>query len=174
LTLLKTTSQYIDCAPLGELTLKDSVYDVTSQILSLISATTDRNPSLQKDVSWLWKADYIALDTANTSVQNSVASTACVQHLSFTVNGCLVYLLSLSECRDVHIGLLLSLTVTGSIPETLETTWLINNTILSEIESHLLTHVDSLSSLDKELLYKIPVFGAAHRGNFPYQFTNSK
>lgn len=87
-TSLKSASQYLEEAPVDEIALPESKYDISGQIFSLIPVPADSlNAST---ISWIWNSHYVALNTAKAR-STKQTSTARLHHLSFAVNGRLVY-----------------------------------------------------------------------------------
>jgi hypothetical protein len=163
-TLLKSASQYLDRAPIDEIALLNSAYDVTGQIFSLLPALGKVNDSFtaQSEVSWVWNAKFIALDTVKTTARQQPSSTTRLRHLSFSVNGRLVYPLRPSQFKSVPISALPC--TLEALPSTMEQTWIIAEKDLKDIECHLFRLVRE----EEDARFKIPVFGQVREGSFPY------
>jgi hypothetical protein len=86
-TSLKCNSQYLNQAPLDEISLSNSSFDVSGQILSLCPIFFD--PQDPRSITWVWNSKYVSLEATKSRVVQS-STTTRIRHLSFTVNGCLV------------------------------------------------------------------------------------
>jgi hypothetical protein len=169
-TLLKSGSEYLNCAPLDEISLHDSAYDVSGQILSFIPLLNATNGSISS-ISWVWDAQYVALNPPAKSKrqppQQPSNTTTRLRHLSFAVNGSLVYPLTSSQISSIFVN---ELSLNDLLPDhSIETTWIMADHDINEIKNALAQRVQE----DDDLRQKIPVFGQVHEGKFPYSATYS-
>jgi hypothetical protein len=164
-TLLKSGSQYLDCAPIDEIALRDSAYDVSGQILSLLPAEYEvpGNSSDGSDFFWVWDSHFVALESVKSTPRSQLSNTTRVRHVSISVNGRLVYPLRPSQFRSIQVAGLPS--VSEIIPPTIEKTWSITENVFKDIESHLYDLVRN----EEETRFKIPAFGPVREGSFPYR-----
>ena len=88
-TSLKSALQYLDCAPVDEISLPDSKYNISGQILSLLPVSIS-SPSGTPTSSWVWNSKFVVLNTAK-SYTTQPTSITWLCHLSIPVNSCLVY-----------------------------------------------------------------------------------
>lgn len=162
-TNLKIASQCLDRAPASEISLPDSSYEVSGQILSLESVYHD--PEKTKMI-WIWDSRYVALDGLKSRSQQSTTVNR-IRHLSITMNGSLILPLLSSELYTIRVSDL-PLPLSTSIDS--ETTWAICQETLHRITQQLDARLRGSSY--KAAVAKIPMFGQTRQGNFPYQFTD--
>jgi hypothetical protein len=165
-TSLKSASQYLDRAPLEEISLPESTYDVSGQILSL-------HPVLQGSVnsetlSWVWNSQFVSLDAAAKSraTQQAGKTITRIRHLSFPVNGRLVLPLHPRQFNSIPIC---DLPPDFSKEITAEKTWIITEKDLQEIKLCLFQRLQE----DENTRSKIPIYGKVRDGAFPYTSTNT-
>ncbi|KAJ7254251.1 hypothetical protein C8J57DRAFT_1076384, partial [Mycena rebaudengoi] len=166
-TVIKTTrthpSNYLDAAPVAEISLPESQYEVTGQILSLVPFFGS-----PECLSWAWTTDFVSFDSAKAKRTTPTDAPARMRHLSIAVNGRLVLPLSLKDFRQATLEEILQATSPGAVatdtPEGAETTWVFTNTQLDGMRSTLLDRVK-----DEQVRLKIPVFGAVKDGRYPYE-----
>jgi hypothetical protein len=169
-TLLKSGSEYLNCAPLDEISLHDSAYDISGQILSFVPLLNTTNGSISS-LSWVWDAQYVALNPRAKSKprqppQQPSNTTTRLRHLSFAVNGSLVYPLTSSQISSISVS---ELSLDDTFPDSIETTWIMADHDINEIKNALAQCVRE----DVDLRQKIPVFGQVRDGKFPYSATYS-
>jgi hypothetical protein len=168
-TSLKLASQYLDRAPLEEISLPESNYDISGQILSL-------RPILQgspnsETLSWVWNSKFVSLDAAAKSPSRPTqqfgtgTSTTRVRHLSFPVNGRLVLPLHSCQFNSIQVS---DLPPDASQEIIAEKTWIITEKDLQEIKLNLLQQLQE----DENACSKIPVYGKVRDGAFPYTSIN--
>ena len=174
-TSIKSSSRYLDRAPCDEINLPDSAYDVTGQILSLLPFVVEEITSSapQTTISWAWNSHFVALEGANsTNHTQQPSAIARLRHLSFSVNGYLVFPLQSSHFQSVPTSSLISLS--EIIPATLAKTWVITDKVLKDAWTHLFTRVSPSHGSDDmdsdNAQYKIPIFGDVRDGLFPYRY----
>lgn len=154
-TNLKSASQSLDRAPASEISLPDSSYEVSGQILSLEPIFMD--PERTKLI-WIWDSQFVALEGTKSRSKQALATTVTrVRHLNVTLSGSLILPLLSSEFFTAKISDL------PSCPTQLEleTTWAIRQDTLLSITQQLnarLTRSDHKASLAK-----IPLFASAKR-----------
>lgn len=174
-TLLKSGSEYLNHVSLDEISLHDSAYEVSGQILSFIPLPGSTDGVLT--LSWLWDGQYVSLNPATKSksnlscqpMQQTSNATTCLHHLSFSVNGSLVYPLAASQILSISADKILSEEL-DIIPGYMDTTWIMMENNLNEIEKVLAQHVHE----NNDLRQKIPVFGPVCEGVFLYSATYSR
>jgi len=157
-TGLKSASQYVDQIPTAEISLPDSRYDVSGQILSLhplIQETTNG-----KTLSWSWDSKYVVLDSVKPA-RTQQATTNRLRHLMFAFNGRLVLPLKSSQLSSILVRNLPSTITEGN---TNSSTWVITETEMQRIQETLLERLHT----DESSHTKIPLFGTVREGAFPY------
>jgi len=160
-TSLKLAGRHLDRAPIEEISLPNSTYDVSGQILSLI-------PVFQGDgsLSWMWDSQFLALDSAKScSKQTTMPMIDRIQHLNIPVNRSLVYPLLPSQLTSILAGDIPSDVDGGT---NMEKTWIIKDPVMQDIKNCLIQCLLE----DVELRSKIPIFGRARKGLFPYWVIN--
>ncbi|KAF8055318.1 hypothetical protein FPV67DRAFT_1789064 [Lyophyllum atratum] len=158
-TGLKSASQYRDHAPIAEISLPDSRYDVSGQVLSLhpiLQSTLDG-----ESLCWVWDSQFVALDPVKATRAQQAATTR-LRHLTFTSNGRLVLPLNSSHFASVSVSTL-PLIFQGNSES--GDTWVIPETKLRDITETLSERLHA----DDTTRSKIPVFGAVRQGEFPYK-----
>jgi hypothetical protein len=174
-TLLKSGSEYLNCVPLDEISLHDSAYEVSGQILSFVPLPGSTDGTVIT-TSWLWDGQYVSLNPAAKSksnpsrqpTQQTSNTTTRLRHLSFSVNGSLVYPLSASQISSISADKIPS-EESDIIPGYMDTTWIMTESNLNEVEKVLAQRVHE----NNDLRQKIPVFGPVREGAFPYSATYS-
>jgi hypothetical protein len=174
-TLLKSGSEYLDRVPLDEISLHDSAYEVSGQILSFIPLPHSTDGMLT--LSWLWDGQYVSLNPAAKSksnpsrqpTQQTSNATTRLRHLSFSVNGSLVYALAEWQISSISADKIPS-EESDVIPGYMDTTWIMTENNLNEVEHVLARRVHE----NNDLRQKIPVFGPVREGVFPYSAAYSR
>lgn len=156
-TSLKLAGQHLEHAPLEEISLPNSTYDVSGQLLSLIPIFHD-----DRSLSWVWDSQFLALDSAKSRAKQPVTQLNHIRHLTVPVNGSLVYPLRPGQLTSIPIS---RLPPDLAASMNTEKTWIIKETVLQEINNHLVRIL--LEDLD--LRSRIPVFGQVREGLFPYR-----
>ncbi|KAJ7720807.1 hypothetical protein B0H16DRAFT_1738643 [Mycena metata] len=155
---------YLDTAPVAEISLPDTRYEVSGQILSLVPFDDSKDSS--GDICWAWVAQFVAFESAKSKQSTGADAPARMCHLSITVNGCLVLPLALANLRQLTLQEILNVPTT---PETqLEMTWVFPNSQLETFGAELLRRVQ-----DDEVRTQIPVYGVVKDGRYPYEATIS-
>jgi hypothetical protein len=164
-TSLKSASQYLDRAPLEEISLPESNYDVSGQILSLLPFSQG-SPSSEM-LSWVWNSKFVSLDAAvkSRTTQQAGTTTTRIRHLSFPVNGRLVLPLYSRQFNSILVS---DLPPEGTKDITAEKTWIITENDLQEIKLSLLQRLQE----DETACSRIPVYGKVRDGAFPYTSIN--
>lgn len=134
-TSLKSAAQYLDRAPLNEISLPKSNYDVSGQIL-LLHPFSQGSPSSEM-LSWVWNSRFVSLDAAVKShtTQQGGTTTTRIHHISFPVNGCLVLPLYSHQFSSILVS---DLPPGAAEDITAEKTWIITKNDLQEIKLGLL------------------------------------
>jgi hypothetical protein len=88
---------YLDAAPSAEISLPETRYEVTGQILSLVLfAGSDQS------LSWAWTTEFVSFESVKT--KQAAANTATqMGHLSITLDGRLVLPLISSDIQQVTL-----------------------------------------------------------------------
>jgi hypothetical protein len=96
-----------------------------------------------------------------------------LQHLSFSVNGYLIFPLQTSHFQSIPTSSLTSLS--EFIPAALAKTWVITDKVLSDAWTHIFGHVSPTNAdLDSDNAgYKIPIFGDVRDSLFLYKYQDS-
>jgi len=168
-TLLKASSKYIDCAPIDEISLPESTYSISGQVLSLHPVLESLGDTA---ISWAWDSQFVALDTfksrrATTQRQPTTLVTSNrLRNLNVTISGCLVYPLTSVHAKSVAVNKLPALPAMTS-DLALGSTWVITEKTLSEIQAKLVQFVLG----DEGARSEIPLFGQVREGAFPYTAT---
>jgi hypothetical protein len=155
----KNPPTYLDSAPIAELALSGSKYEITGQILSLKPYLDNSN-----NLYWAWTLDFAAFHSGKSKKANLSNPVARMRHLTVTVSGQLV----VSLPRDG-----LTSTSRSSLPDSIaaalvggiDSTWIFGEPQLADAESKLKARVK-----DDEVRLKIPVFGYVKSGDFPYEY----
>ncbi|KAF8998932.1 hypothetical protein BDQ17DRAFT_1428109 [Cyathus striatus] len=171
-TSIKSSSQLVDSAPVDEVCLKNSSYNITGQILELIPLIYphDSDVSHTHPTFWLWTSLFVALDKP-TKTQRSNTSTN-LANLNFSVNGRLVYPFNNGELKTVEVESLLQPLFTSGYSEfevnkleNLERTWCIDDIELGKAQDELIRHVQQD---DSQTCAIITVTGLVQDGIYPY------
>ncbi|KAJ6559761.1 hypothetical protein B0H19DRAFT_1069490 [Mycena capillaripes] len=150
---------YLDAAPIAEISLADTKYEVTGQILSLVPFTDSSN-----NLCWAWSTDFVAFESAKAKQVNS-NSAARMRHLSICVNGQLILPLSSPDLMATTAVLEdIAPDVMPDVADSLETTWLFSNSQLDAMKAALLARVEQ-----EEVRQKIPLYGPVKNGRYPYE-----
>ncbi|KAJ7936419.1 hypothetical protein B0H13DRAFT_1589586, partial [Mycena leptocephala] len=161
-TLIKTSntgpSNYLDAAPIAEIALPDTRYEITGLILSLVPFTNSPGT-----LSWAWTTDFVEFESAKAKRTSSEDAAARMHHLSIPVNGRFVIPLSSADLQQVSVEEILQMSVTNST-EPAENTWVFSTAQMDQMCSKLLERAK-----DEEIRLKIPVYGPVRKGRYPYQ-----
>ncbi|KAJ7027424.1 hypothetical protein C8F04DRAFT_1189552 [Mycena alexandri] len=148
-TLIKTTNKhpptYLDSAPVAEIALPGTHYEVAGQVLSLVPFTS--SPDV---LDWAWTTDFIEFDSVKAK-QAAADSVTRMRHLTVAA--------SVEE--------ILNVTVSDSATPP-EKTWVFSDTQMEKMRSTLLERAQ-----EEEVRLKIPVYGAIRKGRYPYEATIS-
>jgi hypothetical protein len=161
-TSLKSSAQYIDRVPIVEIFLPDSAYEVSGQILSLLPIFLEQEIPDSPIVSWAWNFQFVALDTAKSRPQKQPQAPipTRLHHLSFSVNGRLIYPLRSADFKSIQIDKLPPLQGMAQ-DSSMDATWVITETTIREIEAQLIQHMHN----DEGARSKIPLFGKFVKGH---------
>ncbi|KAF9530963.1 hypothetical protein CPB83DRAFT_874875 [Crepidotus variabilis] len=156
-TAIKNGAQSLDRAPLDEVSLPNSSYEVSGQILSLRPHFQDlSNTSAAQSLLWIWDSFYVALNGISKSRTSQTVST--FRNLSFAVHGSIVHPLLVNEVISAP-----SSSFPSSIGCKLDSTWVVKEETLAHIEEKLHTVVR-----DDIARNRLPVFGSVRERVFPY------
>jgi hypothetical protein len=159
-TSIKTTNPptYLDAAPIAEISLPETRYEVTGQILSLVPFVAS-----DQSMSWAWTADFVSFESAKAKQASSSDAATRMRHLSIPVNGRLVLPLALSDSQQVTVEEILKLPPSSDAADPPRKTWVFTNTQLEAISTKLAKRAE-----DEEVRSKIPSYGAVKEGRYPY------
>ncbi|KAJ7471739.1 hypothetical protein FB451DRAFT_1036440, partial [Mycena latifolia] len=149
---------YLDAAPIAEISLPDTRYEITGQILSLVPFV---EPSM--NISWAWVTQFVAFKSVKAKQASSSDTAARMCHLSIAVNGRLVLPLVSADLRQATVEEILNV---PSANTNSEKTWVFSNVQLDAMSAELLNRVQ-----DEEVRMKIPVYGPVKDGRYPYEAT---
>ncbi|KAJ7251090.1 hypothetical protein C8J57DRAFT_1078413 [Mycena rebaudengoi] len=155
---------YLEAAPTAEISLPDSRYEITGQILSLVPFVPSSDPT--GNISWAWAAQFVAFESAKAKQASPTDAPARMRHLSITVNGRLVLPLLLKDLKQSTLEEILNVQVLNEENSDLQKTWVFSNAQLDEMTATLRGRVQ-----DDEVRLKIPVYGPVKEGRYPYEAT---
>ncbi|KAJ7794980.1 hypothetical protein B0H14DRAFT_3496509 [Mycena olivaceomarginata] len=143
---------YLDVAPISEISLPDTHYEITGQILSLVPFLD----SSQK-VTWAWTTDFVSFESHKAKQANSTDCPARMRHLSIKVNGRLVLPLPPTELGQATLQEILHIpapTADNDSEHDTEKTWVFPNTQLDQMVRTL-----SERAQEEDVRLKIPIHG---------------
>ncbi|KAK6995631.1 hypothetical protein R3P38DRAFT_2406960, partial [Favolaschia claudopus] len=155
---------YLEAAPSAEISLPDTRYEVTGQILSLVPFDESNNSSGR--ISWAWIAQYVAFDSAKAKQASAAELPSRMRHLSVTVDGRLVLPLKSSDLKELTLEEILN--IPRPADKESEKTWVFSNEQLEVFGRILCERVT-----EDAVRMKIPVYGAVKDGRYPYEATIS-
>ncbi|KAH6871112.1 hypothetical protein BKA70DRAFT_1242012 [Coprinopsis sp. MPI-PUGE-AT-0042] len=156
-TSIRLGTVYTKRARLDEISLPNSKYEVTGQILLLQLCMKGQQPC------WYWDGNYVALDPATTPRKTATLHLNRSRHLSFTINGAATFPLAHSQLESIPFD------EPGIEHADLERTWLFPDAEFAQIQDHLQQQIWQHDHLRSH----IPVHGNIRDGNFPYQWNNN-
>jgi hypothetical protein len=148
---------------MDEIALENSPYEISGQILSLLPVVQSYNEEgMPSRVTWLWNTLFVALESAGSKSRSKQTPTVKLQHLSFAVNGSLVYPLAANQFSSIVTegSRYEELVADGGISKT----WMIEQAVLCEIKDALVQRIHNTDDLRS----KLPIFGQVREGHFPY------
>ncbi|KAJ7479108.1 hypothetical protein FB451DRAFT_1131301 [Mycena latifolia] len=148
---------YLDAAPIAEISLPDTRYEITGQILSLVPFVES-----SADVSWAWVTQFVAFESVKAKQASSSDTAARMRHLSITVNGRFALPLISTELRQATVEIL----NIASADANSEKTWVFSNAQLDAMSAELSNRVQ-----EEEVRLKIPVYSPVKDGRYPYEAT---
>ncbi|KAJ3537998.1 hypothetical protein NMY22_g5352 [Coprinellus aureogranulatus] len=178
---IKTATSRLRSAPLDEISLPDSTYEISGQILSLLPFTSEHAiaGTAQESILWTWNGAFISLDKFDPKAPKKPKNPPAAQpidskqNMVLTVNGSLVRPLSASDSTPVPCSLLPGsfLDANATLANRLDRTYVISEEALLRIEGELHKRVtDTQHEEDSDLRGRIPMFGATRAGYiFPYR-----
>ncbi|KAJ7325475.1 hypothetical protein DFH08DRAFT_941247 [Mycena albidolilacea] len=155
----KNPPTYLDSAPIAELALSGSKYEITGQILSL-KPYLDNSDHLY----WAWTLDFAAFHSGKSKRANLLNPVARMRHLTVTVSGQLVVSLPRDGLTSTSRNSLPD-SIAAALAGDIDSTWIFGEPQLADAESKLKARVK-----DDEVRLKIPVFGYVKSGDFPYEY----
>ncbi|KAK7015800.1 hypothetical protein R3P38DRAFT_2786721 [Favolaschia claudopus] len=141
---------YLEAAPSAEISLPDSKYEVSGQILSLVPFDESSDPSIA-DISWAWVTEYVSFESTKAKKASGSDASARMRHLSVTLDGRLVLPLTSTDSRQVTLEEILKI-LPGEKDS--EKTWVFSNTQLEALGAILCDRVKS-----EEIRLTVPTFG---------------
>ncbi|KAF6751796.1 hypothetical protein DFP72DRAFT_815971 [Ephemerocybe angulata] len=181
-TLIKHKSRYLHSAPVDEIILRNSSYEIGGQILELLpfsdiptdEDTLESQETLvhnRPDLFWLWTSRYISLEKlAKKATPTPTTSLAArTANLQFVINGRHIYPLTNGECTqlDHHKKPHLFFQHSPFMLEKLqkfERTWCLTDGAMVRIQDALLKRCLE----EEDTRSKLLVTGAIRTGQFPY------
>ncbi|KAJ7703986.1 hypothetical protein B0H17DRAFT_1228185 [Mycena rosella] len=135
-TLIKITNKhpptYLDSAPVAEIALPDSQYEVAGQVLSLVPFA-----SSPETLDWAWTTDFIEFESVKAKRTNTEDAVARMRHLTVAVDGRLVLPLASADFQQASIEEILNVAVADSV-EPPEKTWVFSSAQMDKMRSTLL------------------------------------
>ncbi|KAJ7088428.1 hypothetical protein B0H15DRAFT_982116, partial [Mycena belliarum] len=154
--------KYLEAAPIAEISLPDSRYEISGQILSLVPF--EESPASSREISWAWVAQFVAFESAKSKQPSTTDAPARMRHLSITIDGRLVLPLTSTDVKQVPLEEILKIPQSSDTES--EKTWVFTNSKLEALGVSLLERVQ-----DEGVRLKIPVYGAVKEGRYPYEAT---
>ncbi|KAJ7120361.1 hypothetical protein C8R44DRAFT_877797 [Mycena epipterygia] len=151
---------YLEAGPIAEISLPDTRYEITGQILSLVPFVDASDAS--GNMSWAWVAQFVAFESAKAKKASAADAPARMRHLNITVDGRLVLPLRPTELKQATLEDILNIPPNASNDS--EKTWVFSNTQLDDMSATLLDRVN-----DEDVRLKIPVYGPVKEGRYPYE-----
>lgn len=164
ISIKSTNSEMVTWAPTDEVTLSNSSFDITGQILSLVPTASGESPHTTTVKSWIWNTKFVSLDLFTASGKIQVSSATYIRHLAVTVNGRLIIPLRQHQYVPIHIP--------TSWPDNAPTetnrilSWSFPLSVLEELQTALFTRL----SEDGKMRALLPVFAGVREGAFPYKY----
>jgi hypothetical protein len=149
---------YLEAAPTAEISLPESSYEVSGQILSLIPFESQNSGN----ISWAWVAEFVAFQSAKSKQASAADARSRMRHLSITLDGCLVLPLTSADLKQVTLEEILN--IPRSVDTESEKTWVFSNSKLETMGTVLLERVK-----EEEVRSKIPLYGTVKEGRYPYE-----
>ncbi|KAJ7877204.1 hypothetical protein B0H14DRAFT_3436151 [Mycena olivaceomarginata] len=135
-TLIKLTNKnpptYLDSAPIAEIALPETQYEVTGQVLSLVPFM-----SSPETLNWAWTTDFVEFESAKTKTASAADPVTRLRHLTIAVNGRLVLPLASTDFQQASVEEILNVNVANSV-EPPEKTWVFSNAQMANMRSVLL------------------------------------
>ncbi|KAK7034930.1 hypothetical protein R3P38DRAFT_2771988 [Favolaschia claudopus] len=153
---------YLEAAPSAEISLPDTRYEITGQILSLVPI--DESNNFSGRISWAWIAQYVAFDSAKAKQASAAELPSRMRHLSVTVDGRLVLPLKSSDLKQSTLEEILN--IPRPADKESEKTWVFFNEQLEVFGRILCERVT-----EDAVRMKIPVYGAVKDGRYLYEAT---
>lgn len=149
---------YFDVAPIAEISLPDTRYEVSGQILSLVPF--DKSKDSSGEIFWAWAVEFVAFKSAKSKQAGATDAPARMRHLSIAVDGRLVLPLALANLKQATLQEILN--VPSSADTDTETTWVFSNTQMENLSAELFDRVQ-----EEEVRMKILVYGVVKDGRYP-------
>jgi hypothetical protein len=151
---------YLEAAPSAEISLPDTRYEISGQILPLVPF--DDSPDSSGHISWAWATQFVAFESAKSKQASATDAPARMRHLSISVDRRLVLPLLRTELKQATLEEILKVDARADTES--EKTWVFPNSQLEALSTTLLDRVK-----DEEVRLKIPVYGAVKEGRYPYE-----
>ncbi|KAJ7263311.1 hypothetical protein C8J57DRAFT_1009513, partial [Mycena rebaudengoi] len=75
--------KYLHAAPIAEISLPDTWYKITGQLLSPVPFVQPSDST--ENISWAWATQFVAFESAKAKQESATNSTARMHHLNITV-----------------------------------------------------------------------------------------
>jgi hypothetical protein len=154
-TSIRTPIGSVYSVPFDEITLPNSKFDLSGQILALIP------DFVSGELVWNWQAKFVEFETGRPQGQNS-SSITHLRNLRITLNGCATRPLRASELISIPYEDLSPAVqcLLGERPNT----WHFTEAQLSELQTELCER----ASIDADVRQEIPLCNKIRYGSFPY------
>ncbi|KAF8185751.1 hypothetical protein K438DRAFT_1936875 [Mycena galopus ATCC 62051] len=150
----------LDAAPIAEISLPDTRYEIVGQILSLVPFVDSKTPS--QDIAWAWATQFVAFESPKARQSSSPDAPTRKRHLRIAVDGRLVLPLVASDLKQATLEVILNIPHSGNTDS--EKTWVFSNADLESMSSTLLQRVQN-----EEVHSRIPIYGLVKDGRYPYE-----
>jgi hypothetical protein len=157
-TSIHTPTGSVFSVPFDEITLPNSKFDLSGQVLALIP------DFVAGELVWNWQGNFIEFESGRKQDQNSSLSITHLRNLKVTVNGSATQPLQQNDLISIPYADL-SPVVQYLIGEP-QDTWRFMETQLSELQKKLYERF----STNEDLRQEIPLCNQIRQGNFPYIF----
>ncbi|KAF7328555.1 hypothetical protein MVEN_02543200 [Mycena venus] len=144
--------KYLEAAPTAEISLPDTRYEISGQILSLVPY--DESHDSSGKISWAWAAQFVAFESPKSKQASTTDVPARMRHLSVTVDGRLVLPLTTADLKQVTLEEILNISRSTDTESESEKTWVFSNSQLEAMGTALVERVQ-----EEEVRLKIPVYG---------------
>ncbi|KAJ7442081.1 hypothetical protein B0H11DRAFT_1929028 [Mycena galericulata] len=150
----------LEAAPIAEISLPDTRYEISGQILSLVPFEPSDSPG---SISWAWATQFVAFESAKAKQASAVDVAARMRHLSITVDGRLVLPLVATDLMQATLEEILHIQP-PTVASDPDKTWVFSNAQLNDMGATLRERVQK-----DEVRLKIPVYGPVKEERYSYE-----